>query len=87
MYIQKTQKESSNNNQEYTVQSGFSDLKFSDNLDLVTIFQRPFFNILHKIFDLVILYDVLTMISISLFAIRICFVAFNFFLFKSSTNL
>ena len=34
-----------------TVQSRFSDIKFSDNLcsDLVTILQIPFFNSLHKI--------------------------------------
>ena len=33
---------------QHTMQSRFSDIKFSD-CDLVTIFQRPFFNLLHKI--------------------------------------
>ena len=31
-----------------TMQSRFSDIKFSDKCDLVTIFQRPFLNLLHK---------------------------------------
>ena len=32
-----------------TVQSRFSDIKVSDNLcDVLTIFKRPFFNLLHK---------------------------------------
>ena len=36
-------------NNVHTVQPRYSDIKFSDYLDLMTILQRPFFNLLYKI--------------------------------------